>query len=887
MKTLPSAMVAAMLTLCVIEVAAGATPGQQKVALTIESTSLATALEKWAQQSGFQVFYDPQITNNLIAPSVNGTYTAQEALEALLASTELTYVWLNGGKAVSIRRKAQRTGMETQQSAPVAKLSSEDPGGGKPATSGTGEVAGSQAALSSGSLEEVTVTGSLIRGARTASPLTIVTRQYIDNSSYSNLYRVLQSLPQNFGGGSTEATASSPAGSGLNISYGSSPNLRGLGADATLVLLNGQRLAPSGYGDAVDISAIPLSAVDRVEVLTDGASATYGSDAIAGVVNIILRSDYEGAETGLSAGSAANSSMNELSASQTFGKDWGNASVLLNYEYFDRENLDAKDRDYADVDDPFDLLPNQTRHSLLVTGQFDASERTKIRALALVTKRDTDNLTNLGFADATQHDTSSTESRNFGLGVDLGFADTWRATLDANYSDSALEAHSDLPAFGSFQIAESDFSTRSVELRADGRLLDLPGGSLTTAIGTGLRNEKYANLAHGIMPRSADRDITSVFGEAFIPIVSSRNAMPYIAALEATIALRHEKYSDFGSTTNPKFGLSWRPTDAFKVRGTYGTSFRAPIFYELLNPGNVALFDLDDPSSPTGSTVTLRRHGGNPELEPEQATTWTAGFDLAFGDSSMGNLSLTYFDTKFTDRIIEPLPGLDLFSVFSQESIYAPLIVRDPSPELVNEIVSNAALCIDAIVDDVCDPEDLAAVEAIVDKRQHNLSREAVRGLDLATSFRVPATTGLLEFQLAATYLLEFEDVVAKGLPPSDLLNAAYHQVDFKGRATVAWESAGWEVSTSLNYTDGYRNRTATPEASIESWTTIDLQLSYDIGRQFPAIGTTRVSLSGLNLFDEDPPFVSSPLAVYAIGYDPGNANPLGRFVSLRILKEW
>jgi len=417
--------------------------------------------------------------------------------------------------------------------------------------------------------------------------------------------------------------------------------------------------------------------------------------------------------------------------------------------------------------------------------------------------------------------------------------------------------------------------------------VDLPAGYLTAAVGASVRNEQYENVAHGILPRGADRDIKAVFGEVLVPIVSARNALRYVDTLDVTLAFRHEDYSDFGSTTNPKFGLTWRPADALRIHGTYGRSFRAPIFVELLSPGNVALFEFEDPSSPTGTSVTLRRVGGNPDLEPEKATTWTAGFDLAFGDARAGKLSLTYFDTKFTGRITEPLPGLDLLNVFAEESIYAPLIVRNPSPALVDQVVSNAALCIDAIVDDVCDPEDLAAVEAIVDKRQQNLSREAVRGLDLATSLRVPVVVGALELQLAATYLFEFEDVVVRGLPANDLLNAVYHQVDFKGRATVAWEFEGWEINTSLNYTDGYRNRTVSPDQSIESWTTVDLQLSYDLGRQLPAIGTTRLSLTALNLFDADPPFVSSPLANDAVGYDPGNANPLGRFVSLRILKEW
>ena len=110
-------------------------------------------------------------------------------------------------------------------------------------------------------------------------------------------------------------------------------NLRGLGAGSTLVLLNGRRISASGLNaQFFDVSNIPLTAIERVEVLTEGASAIYGADAIAGVVNFILRDEYEGAETRLSYGEDGKGDTAELLLGQVFGKGWDSGRFVLSYE---------------------------------------------------------------------------------------------------------------------------------------------------------------------------------------------------------------------------------------------------------------------------------------------------------------------------------------------------------------------------------------------------------------------------------------------------------------------------------------------------------------------------------------------------------------------------
>ena len=145
-------------------------------------------------------------------------------------------------------------------------------------------------------LDRITVTGSNIprTNTETPSPVQVVTRQEIDRTGKTTVAEYLQTLTADGAGSIPKTFGNGFAGGGAGIS------LRGLGAGSTLVLLNGRRMATYGLADDgqkvfTDLSTIPLDAVERVEVLKDGASAIYGSDAIAGVVNIILRSDFQGA----------------------------------------------------------------------------------------------------------------------------------------------------------------------------------------------------------------------------------------------------------------------------------------------------------------------------------------------------------------------------------------------------------------------------------------------------------------------------------------------------------------------------------------------------------------------------------------------------------------
>ena len=199
-------------------------------------------------------------------------------------------------------------------------------------------------------LEKIEVTGSNIKRTdlENVNPVQTITRQEIERTGQATVAELLRSISANTGQSYNETFTNSFSRGASGIA------LRGLSQKNTLVLLNGRRVANYGFAQNlqdtyVDLNAIPINAVERVEILKDGASAIYGSDAIAGVVNVILRRDYQGAEIGGSYGRAYEGGLAEKQGSAVVGfgqpgRDKFN--VLIAANYFKRDLLKYTDRDY-------------------------------------------------------------------------------------------------------------------------------------------------------------------------------------------------------------------------------------------------------------------------------------------------------------------------------------------------------------------------------------------------------------------------------------------------------------------------------------------------------------------------------------------------------------
>jgi iron complex outermembrane receptor protein len=191
---------------------------------------------------------------------------------------------------------------------------------------------------------EIVVTGSRIRGApAVGAPVQAVSRDEIENSAGINTAQILQAVPQIYNLGISE-NSRGQGGSG-NITYGSGINLRGIGPFATLVLVNGHRVVGQGTQSAtVDPSIIPALMLERVEVVADGASAVYGSDAVAGVANLILRRNEPGGQASARFGIA--DGYNERQLGALLGRKWSGGQFTLAAEHTYRTALSGSDRDF-------------------------------------------------------------------------------------------------------------------------------------------------------------------------------------------------------------------------------------------------------------------------------------------------------------------------------------------------------------------------------------------------------------------------------------------------------------------------------------------------------------------------------------------------------------
>jgi outer membrane receptor protein involved in Fe transport len=914
------------------------------------------------------------------APPLTGRYTARGAVEALLRGT----------------------GLQVSETSDFLIISALSQGAGRVAGSGgRGPVVGSEAPD-----PEVVVTGTRIRGrAPVGADVTTIDRRDIEQSGYATAQELLRSLPQNFNGGPGEATAGVSVRNGAsdNVNYGSGINLRGLGASSTLVLLNGARPPLGGFSGAfTDLSLIPLSAIERIEVLADGASALYGSDAVAGVVNLIPRTRFEGLEVSLGAGTA-DGDFSELRASAILGRRWSSGRVILSYEYYERGNLSASQRDFA-TDDlrPFggpdyrntyaspgtivaggrsfaipdgqdgralrreqllpgvnrgdswagtDLLPRQLRHAAYahaeqslgrVTAFTDmlVAERRYIRidrptfsgrrvpvtnpfyvdpigtrqpvtvqyhfARDLGLERDSGRVRALGLAGGLtanfgawaaevrgtygiQQERSLGENLVNSARLTLALADTNPATAFNLFGSGGSNNPETIAKVRGSSRSFYRYGLWSVTAKADGPLFALPAGDVRVAFGGEYREERFASRSISDVsallpvedrtPFPNPRRIVAGYAELSVPIVSAANRIGGFERLDLSLAGRIERYRDFGTTRNPKIGISWSPLRGAVLRGTYGTSFRAPGFANLRQGPNSNLYfaiPLPDGAAPGGVTNALVLRGNQPELGPERATTWTAGFDLAPAFLPGLRLEATWFRTRYRDRITDP--SSELFSFLRRRDVYGALITNNPPTATVASYYASPFF------------RDLfgvpaSAVNILIDSRSQNLAVVNQSGLDFDLGYRREVARGSFAAGLAGTRLFTFRQKITGEAPAAELLGTLGNPAKLRLRGRLLWSNDSFGAAAFVNHIAGYENRALAAPEPVSAWTTLDLQLSVNVrvadARRF------RIALSASNLFDSDPPYVTNFNGLNAVGYDPENANPVGRLLSVQATASW
>jgi outer membrane receptor protein involved in Fe transport len=295
---------------------------EQRYDMQIGATTLTAGLRAIESRTGISLAFSEKEVANLRTSGVAGRLTAEEALNALISGTGLT-VRTNGKGAyvvAALQRKAEETGFTRIAESAAAPRQFET------------TAASTQA--SPGPLEEVVVTGSRIvrEGYEAPTPLAVIGAEQLANRPDPNLAVLVAEMPAFSGSG---VSASTSGGLSSGTSGQSNANLRGLGAARTLILLDGQRTVGSSVsGQNVDISSYPQQLVTRVDIVTGGASAVYGSDAVAGVVNFVLDKDFVGVKGDLSGGMTVYGDAENFSLKLSAGFEFANGRghVLLSGE---------------------------------------------------------------------------------------------------------------------------------------------------------------------------------------------------------------------------------------------------------------------------------------------------------------------------------------------------------------------------------------------------------------------------------------------------------------------------------------------------------------------------------------------------------------------------
>ncbi|PQA87189.1 TonB-dependent receptor [Hyphococcus luteus] len=881
---------------------------QVKRRYDIPAQPLADALIVFSAQSGETILADPKLTAGRRSKTVRGEFAAPEALSRLL-----------GDASLKARPGATRGFVVTANaSAALLPVSAGARGfaGGEQPIETTDDDAGDRNASPARNgrparrnRDEVVVTGTNIRGvAPDSSPSRTFTREDIEMTGAATAQDFIQTLPQNFGGGSNADIGgslpndfSAGANSGREGAYGSSVNLRGLGSGSTLVLLNGHRMAPSsGLGDFVDISLIPGSAIGRIEVLSDGASAIYGGDAVAGVVNFILRDDLDGIESSFRYGTVTEGDLDEYRASLAAGQNWSGGDAMIAYEFYDRDNLSAGDRAFsAAAPLPNDLFPSQRRHSVIAAGSQSLSPRVEIDGEAFFARRaSVTNYTDTGYF-VRAAPVASTLSLSAGAHVLLG--GDWSADISGAYAstDSKIDVEGDFPRQ---KKIESGLST--IDAKASGALATIWGGDMKLAVGGHYREESFSNvhLDADIAGVEADRTVHALFGEIFIPLVGEENAVPGMRRLEINASGRFEDYSDFGSTATPKLGVLWAPTPSLRLRGSYGRSYKPPplgrvgavdftAFAARTSDIN-GIFGLT-PADPSIADVTaIYVSGTQNDLAPERSRSFTAGldFDRQTGPHSF-SVNGTYFDVRFEDRLGNtPVPGNR--SVFDAPNIAylapdafpAGTVVFSPSQSAIGMLLES----VDAIrLRGDADPLDAEIISSVQVTR--NLALTLARGVDFEAAYRFDSTIGAWSLGVSGSYLRDFQQQGASSSPVVERVDTLFNPVALRLRMRAGYAHRGFETNLFVNRSNGYRVD-ATPGAqAIDSWTTVDFSIAYDAGRNssIPVLRGALLRLSAINLFDTPPPDAAGAPDFRIFGYDPTNASPLNRFIAIEFEKRF
>jgi outer membrane receptor protein involved in Fe transport len=430
-------------------------------------------------------------------------------------------------------------------------------------------------------------------------------------------------------------------------------------------------------------------------------------------------------------------------------------------------------------------------------------------------------------------------------------------------------------------------SLASLDAKLDGPLFTLPGGAVRLAVGASARRERFLYFGETfvaglvptpIAPVGGNRAMLAAFGELILPLFGPDNARPGFERLELVGALRYEHYDDFGSAASPKLGLVWEPLRGVRLRASYGTSFRTPALRELNQPVGISSSQLRDAQNVARSVLLLT--GGNPDLEPERAQSFTAGLQLAPAAVRGFRAEVNFFRTRFDNRIGTPVAENRQLAL--RDPTLAPFIQpispgTNPADRALVVALSNSP---GSTVSPLIPPE---LYTAIVDSRFVNTGQLLVQGIDLLLSQRFALAGGQASVSVNGAFLLDYERRATPAAVPVERLDTVGNPPDLRLRLSTSWDRGPIGLTATINHLGAYRDDLSPVARRVGAWTTVDAQIRLrPAGPGWP--DGLQLALSVQNLFDRDPPFVNRSTGQ---AYDSTNADPLGRYVALQLIKAW
>jgi len=766
---------------------------------------------------------------------------------------------------------------------------------------------------------DIVVTGSLIRNLPReyiASPIQTYGLDDVEKAGSGSLSEYMLTIPQNFTGDLSDfGTSASSIGSTLG--EGTTFNqydgfaafaLRGLASDATLTLINGRRMASIGMIEAPTVSVIPSALIERIDIIADGASATYGADAVAGVVNIVTRKIKEGGELRLRASTATQTGANNAELSALAGHSWSSGSIYGAAMYQKRS---------AYIEDPIlvsntllqiSQLPNEEVSGLYAGAEQNFGDvKFSVDAAHFHRKRDA-SINYIGHAEDNRFydNEASGYSVNGNVHWQASAATSFDLNLDwgSNRTSSAL-FYGERPDVVPGRALTHKNRLFVAELTGQTMLGRLPAGPVLIAGGAQYRRETLHTTARIFFNlNGGEREVKSVFGEVNVPIVAADMGVPLIRSLTLSAAARYEDLG-FDSALAPKAGVRWQIDRSIALRGTYARSFLVPRFRDTIGIAEQVSFwnypyaFLDpakqNPALPAGNALVMFRAGANPDLKTQKADTFTIGVDLT--PAFIPNLTIKagYYRIKISGRVVTPsqddsvsVRDLQIFNTANPDRALVNRIVNNPTtfrwfvtdvPFVSggDTVVYNSASQIPATL--------LSQVQLVADIRPQNFAVESTDGIDFDLAYRTRLFGGETRFKLTGQYILGLDLKAGSGAAASRLDGYA-QPADLRFNGSLVWGRDGYSLGSVVNYVDGFTdNRPGKPPRKVASFTTASLFMGLDLERLISTPGAKggELQLVVANVFNQRPNFL--PDAV--LGYDPYNNPPAPRTVSLVFTKRF